>query len=101
VRGILLWAVSPISWTACNEAEDSTRVIAIKLLFRMKSSIAQCTTSATCPQLKEIEDECKAHVGKALGVFSKEVPLEQARPIRGLRAVFGEVLPFNLPPFRL
>ncbi len=44
-------------------------------------------------QLKEIEDECKAHVGKALSVFSKEVPLEQARPIRGLRAVFGEVQP--------
>ena len=44
-------------------------------------------------QLKEIEDECKAHVGKALTVFSKEVALEQARPIKGLRAVFGEVLP--------
>ena len=46
-------------------------------------------------QLKEIEDECKAHVGKALSVYSKEVPLEQARPIRGLRAVFGEVKPHS------
>ena len=42
-------------------------------------------------QLKDIEDDCKANVGKALSVYSKEVPLEQARPIYGLRAVFGEV----------
>ncbi len=41
--------------------------------------------------MKDIEDDCKAHVGKALSVYSKEVPLEQARPIFGLRAVFGEV----------
>ena len=41
-------------------------------------------------------------MGKALSVFSKEVPLEQARPIRGLRAVFGEVLlTMHLPPIMI
>lgn len=51
------------------------------------------STECACwpPQLREIEEACKAHVGKALGVFSKEVPLAQAQAIFGLRAVFGEV----------
>ena len=60
-------------------------------MFRRLPSDALLTPLAPCLQLKEIEDVCKEHVGKALAVFSKEVPLEQARPIRGLRAVFGEV----------
>ena len=64
--------------------------------------ICFCTDFAECPaQLREIEEACKAHVGKALGVFSKEVPLAQAQAIFGLRAVFGEVIrPYNLHPSR-
>lgn len=32
-------------------------------------------------------------IESSLGVFAKEVPLEQAKQINGVRAVFGEVYP--------
>lgn len=44
-----------------------------------------------CHPPQAIEDMCRAQLGQALMVYSKEVPLAQARKINGLRAVFGEV----------
>ncbi len=45
----------------------------------------------SCHPPQAIEDMCRAQLGQALMVYSKEVPLAQARKINGLRAVFGEV----------
>mmetsp|Transcript_19360 Transcript_19360/g.58510 ORF Transcript_19360/g.58510 Transcript_19360/m.58510 type:complete len:958 (+) Transcript_19360:236-3109(+) len=44
-------------------------------------------------KLQAIEEMCLDSLAKAHQVYSKEVPLAQARDINGLRAVFGEVYP--------
>lgn len=41
--------------------------------------------------LAEVETLCRQAVADSLPVFAQEVPLQQARGIHGLRAVFGEV----------
>ncbi len=47
----------------------------------------------TVPELKKIEDICNEWVRKNVEVFSKEMSLETASKIPGLRAVFGESYP--------
>jgi alanyl-tRNA synthetase len=42
-------------------------------------------------QLGRVEAICREWVAAAKPVTSKEVPLAQAKAIKGLRAVFGEV----------
>jgi alanyl-tRNA synthetase len=42
-------------------------------------------------QLARVEAICRDWVAAAKPVTSKEVPLSQAKAIKGLRAVFGEV----------
>ncbi len=44
-------------------------------------------------KLQEIEAICRSTIEDALPIYTKEVPLQQAREINGLRAVFGEVYP--------
>ena len=43
--------------------------------------------------LGEVEAICRAQIDDALQVYTAEVPLQQAKGIQGLRAVFGEVYP--------
>lgn len=43
--------------------------------------------------LKAVEDICKKFVSQQTNVYAEEVPLNSARDIHGLRAVFGEVYP--------
>ena len=43
------------------------------------------------PKLAAIESICRDWVTKALPVSAKEVSLAEAKAIKGLRAVFGEV----------
>ena len=45
------------------------------------------------PDLKKIEDICNDWVKKNVKVYSKDLPLEIAYKIPGLRAVFGEAYP--------
>ncbi|KAJ3116028.1 Alanine--tRNA ligase [Phlyctochytrium bullatum] len=47
----------------------------------------------TPEQVEEIEKICKEMIAKSLNVYAKEVPLDVAKSINGLRAVFGEVYP--------
>ncbi|KAI9338147.1 tRNA synthetases class II (A)-domain-containing protein [Obelidium mucronatum] len=47
----------------------------------------------TTEQLKEIEATCNLIISNDVKVYSREVPLAQAKNIKGLRAVFGEVYP--------
>ncbi|KAJ3291258.1 hypothetical protein HDU79_002581 [Rhizoclosmatium sp. JEL0117] len=47
----------------------------------------------TTEQLKEIEATCNLIISNNVQVYSREVPLAQAKAINGLRAVFGEVYP--------
>lgn len=42
--------------------------------------------------LKEIEEICVDLINKKVNVFKKELALEDAKQIKGLRAVFGEVI---------
>eukprot|EP00978_Attheya_sp_CCMP212_P042073 scaffold250627_cov46-Attheya_sp.AAC.4 len=44
-------------------------------------------------QLRETEDICKAAIAEAQAVTSQVMPLEEAKAIDGVRAVFGEVYP--------
>ena len=50
---------------------------------------AQVTTA----ELEKIEDICNQWIIKNVPVYSKELDLQTARKIPGLRAVFGEVYP--------
>jgi alanyl-tRNA synthetase len=45
------------------------------------------------PKLEAIEAICRKALAASLPVYSREVPLAQAKEINGLRAVFGEVYP--------
>ncbi|KAJ3069358.1 Alanine--tRNA ligase [Podochytrium sp. JEL0797] len=47
----------------------------------------------TTEQIREIEATCNLIISNDVPVYSKEVPLAQAKNIKGLRAVFGEVYP--------
>lgn len=42
-------------------------------------------------KLKAVEDICCEQVNKGLAVYDLEVPLDKAKEVHGLRAVFGEV----------
>ena len=42
--------------------------------------------------LQEIEDACNKQLQDAVPVYAMEVPLQDAQQIKGLRAVFGEVV---------
>lgn len=44
-------------------------------------------------ELAKIEEISTGHIRQNLEVYSKEVPLEQAKKINGVRAVFGETYP--------
>lgn len=47
----------------------------------------------TGPQLAELDKIVRDLIVKELPVYTKVVPLEDAKKIQGLRAVFGEVYP--------
>lgn len=47
----------------------------------------------TLPQLKQIEEFSNEYIRRNAEVFYKDVPLEDAQGIYGLRAVFGETYP--------
>ncbi|KAI8618801.1 tRNA synthetases class II (A)-domain-containing protein [Chytriomyces sp. MP71] len=47
----------------------------------------------TSDQLKEIESTCNTIINNNVPVYTREVPLAEAKKINGLRAVFGEVYP--------
>ncbi len=47
----------------------------------------------TIPQIKAIEDSSNEYIRRNAEVFYKDVPLEAAQGILGLRAVFGETYP--------
>lgn len=49
--------------------------------------------SLTINEIKRVDQICNEQIQKKLQVFSKVVPLEAARKINGLRAVFGETYP--------
>lgn len=50
-------------------------------------------TQVTIPELKKIEDLSNAYIRQNCKIFSKEVDLDVARQINGVRAVFGETYP--------
>ncbi|KAJ1942460.1 Alanine--tRNA ligase [Linderina macrospora] len=52
-----------------------------------------CKAAISPEHMRDIEALTNQIIGKNLPVFAKEVSLEQARQINGLRAVFGEVYP--------
>lgn len=43
--------------------------------------------------MAKIEQECRDWIARGSRVYSKELPLELAQQIPGLRAVFGEAYP--------
>ncbi|TPX09300.1 uncharacterized protein E0L32_009492 [Thyridium curvatum] len=49
--------------------------------------------AVTIPELKKIEDMSNAYIKQNCKVFYKDVELELARQIEGVRAVFGETYP--------
>ena len=52
-----------------------------------------CSKQPTPEQLTEVERIVRQQIDKALPVYTKVVPLAQAKAMNGLRAVFGEVYP--------
>lgn len=44
-------------------------------------------------KLARVESICRSVLAASLPVYSEEVPLDKAKEISGLRAVFGEVYP--------
>ncbi|ETS81791.1 Alanine--tRNA ligase [Pestalotiopsis fici W106-1] len=50
-------------------------------------------TQVTVPELKKIEDMSNAYIRQNCKIYSKEVDLDTARQINGVRAVFGEGYP--------
>ncbi|KAF9973394.1 Alanine--tRNA ligase [Actinomortierella ambigua] len=52
-----------------------------------------CKNGMTPQQIKQVDDICNDFIKRNLLVYSQEVPLNVARQITGLRAVFGEVYP--------
>jgi alanyl-tRNA synthetase len=50
-------------------------------------------SAMTPQQVQQAEDYCQQVVQKAVAVTSKVMPLAQAKEIKGVRAVFGEVYP--------
>ena len=52
-----------------------------------------CSKQPTPEQLTEVERIVREQIDKALPVYTKVVPLEKAKAMNGLRAVFGEVYP--------
>ncbi|KAI1104620.1 tRNA synthetases class II (A)-domain-containing protein [Jackrogersella minutella] len=50
-------------------------------------------TGVTLPELKKIEDLSNGYIRQNCKVFSKDVELDLARKINGVRAVFGETYP--------
>ncbi|CAI2032306.1 hypothetical protein SEUBUCD646_0H03590 [Saccharomyces eubayanus] len=49
--------------------------------------------AVTSDELKKVEDVCNQQIKENLQVFYKEIPLELAKSIDGVRAVFGETYP--------
>ncbi|KAK4188527.1 alanine--tRNA ligase [Podospora australis] len=50
-------------------------------------------SQVTLPEIKKIEDISNDEIKRNLRVYAKEVELDKAREIHGLRAVFGETYP--------
>ncbi|KAK6859856.1 Alanine--tRNA ligase [Apiospora arundinis] len=50
-------------------------------------------TGVTIPELKKIEDLSNSYVQQNCKIYSKEVDLDVAKQINGVRAVFGETYP--------
>ncbi|KAL8858022.1 MAG: hypothetical protein Q9178_005483 [Gyalolechia marmorata] len=50
-------------------------------------------TAVSDAELEKIEDECTRYVRQNCAVYAKDVALETARQIQGVRAVFGETYP--------
>jgi alanyl-tRNA synthetase len=50
-------------------------------------------TGVTIPELRKIEDMSNAYIRQNCKIYSKEVDLDLAREIEGVRAVFGETYP--------
>ncbi|KAK8851747.1 tRNA synthetases class II (A)-domain-containing protein [Apiospora arundinis] len=50
-------------------------------------------TGVTIPELKKIEDLSNSYVQQNCKIYSKEVELDVAKQINGVRAVFGETYP--------
>ncbi|KAI4228094.1 MAG: hypothetical protein L6R36_001874 [Xanthoria steineri] len=50
-------------------------------------------TAVSDAELEKIEDECTKYIRQNFPVYAKDVALETARQIQGVRAVFGETYP--------
>lgn len=50
-------------------------------------------TGVTVPELKKIEDLSNSYIRQNCKIFSKDVDLDLAKKINGVRAVFGETYP--------
>lgn len=50
-------------------------------------------TQVSLPELKKIEDSSNAYIKQNCTIYSKEVDLDTAKGIEGVRAVFGETYP--------
>eukprot|EP01116_Phalansterium_solitarium_P014228 TRINITY_DN317_c0_g1_i1.p1 TRINITY_DN317_c0_g1~~TRINITY_DN317_c0_g1_i1.p1 ORF type:complete len:947 (-),score=399.22 TRINITY_DN317_c0_g1_i1:219-3059(-) len=72
----------------CQVDQKGSLVDASKLRFDFSLNRAM-----TLAEIAQVDSICNEAIAKALPVYAREVPLDQAQKINGLRAVFGEVYP--------
>lgn len=83
---ILNFALREVLGDHINQEGSLVAPTKLRFDFSHRSQIA-------LPDLAKIEEISNEWIAKDVGVFSKELPLELAQKIPGLRAVFGESYP--------
>lgn len=83
---ILNWSLREVLGGEVNQKGSLVAPDKLRFDFSHKSAVSD-------QQLQKIEELSTQYIRQNSEVFSKEVPLETARQVKGVRAVFGETYP--------